>query len=58
MNEIERERYQNATKDMSAEDISELLENIDTDTLWDELRKREAEERRLLQQAKEILSCI
>ena len=45
MNEIERERLENRISGMSPEEQKYAVGFIDTDVLWDELRKRETRER-------------
>ena len=55
MNEIERERLENRISGMSPEEQSFAVGFIDTDILWDELRKRETRERNFEKAMKEMV---
>lgn len=45
MNDFERERFEDRICGMSPEEQAVAVTMIDTDVLWDELRKRETEAR-------------
>ena len=55
MNEIEKESYKNLIKGMTTEAMKTVVVQIDTDVLWDELRRREREGRNTLQRMKDLV---
>lgn len=55
MNEVERERLENRISSMSPEEQMVAAEKIDTDILWDELRKRETRERNFEKAMKDMV---
>lgn len=55
MSEMEREAYENRIAAMSLEEQKIVATKINIDILWDELRKRETEERNHLQKMKELM---
>ena len=55
MNQIERERLENRISAMSPEEQMVAAELIDTDILWDELRKRETRERNFEKAMKDMV---
>lgn len=55
MSEMEREVYENRIAAMSLEEQKIVATKINIDILWDELRKRETEERNHLLAMKELM---
>lgn len=55
MSEMEKQSFEDAMKAMSEEEMRMALKYFDTDMLWDELRKREAENRNILQGVKDLV---
>lgn len=55
MNELERQEFENVIRAMSEEEKKMALNYIETDMLWDELRRREAEERNKINAMKDLL---
>ena len=58
MSEMEREAYENRIAAMSLEEQKIVATKINIDILWDELRKRETEERNHLQKMKELMVIV
>lgn len=54
MEEAEREAFRNTMNAMSMEEQAIAAEQIDTDILWDELRKRETRERNFEKTMKDL----
>ena len=57
MNEIERERFENMLAAMGEEEQKAAVTAIDTDILWNELMKRERQERNMCIAMQEVMSC-
>lgn len=57
MNEIERERFENMLAAMGEEEQKAAATAIDTDILWNELMKRERQERNMCIAMQEVMSC-
>ena len=59
MSELEKKEFENRICAMSEEEKNMALKHIETDMLWDELRRRETAERNQLQGVKDLVSiCI
>ena len=55
MSEIERTEFENVIRAMSEEEKKMALNYIETDMLWEELRKRELSERNTIKAMKDLL---
>ena len=55
MSEMEKQSFEDTMKAMSAEEMKIAAANIDEDILWDELRKRSAENRNIVRDMKELV---
>lgn len=56
MNDYEKEIFKNMISSMGEEEQKYAATNIDTDILWDELRKRERQERNMCIAMQSVMS--
>ena len=56
MNEMEKQKFEEVICAMSEEEMKIAASKIDTDVLWDELRKRESAERQFKQRIEELIN--
>lgn len=57
MSEIEREKFESVILGMGEEEQKFAVANIDTDILWNELMKRERQERNMCIAMQEVMTC-
>ena len=55
MNEMEKKKFEEFIKAMTKEEMEIAAMHIDMDILWDGIRKRETENRRILKCVKELV---
>lgn len=55
MNEMEKQKFEEVICAMSEEEMKVAASKIDTDVLWDELRKRETAERNFKKAVKDLV---
>ena len=55
MGSIEKEKFEDFVKAMTKEEMEIAVRHIDMDILWDGIRKRETENRRILNCVKELV---
>lgn len=56
MSEMDKQEFEKVINAMTEEEKKIALNSIDTDMLWDELRRRETAERNMLQGVKDLVN--